>query len=166
MSKAQTGGKIIQIRSVKQYINDFIAEGLKNLTQIRDEDIISIKKQMLEAFRKEIFEQVVDKLGPEAAALSRDDLAKIDKVHNILVQSFRKWRRICILCTELGFGSYFQLEDLRDTLTDEDEAAAAVVIPDDEGEDVTDQLDEPPVYLEKAGETEVPEENEDQSEAV
>ena len=143
--------EMVQIRSVKQYFQDFIVEPLKDKKSIQEINLIPIKQQMLDAFRKEIFGQIVFKLGPEAATMSRDDLAKLDMVNNILVQSARKWRRICILCSEAGLGNYFQLEDLRKALEDEeeDDPEEVITIPSDEGVDVTDDLEETPVYLEE-----------------
>lgn len=144
--------EMVRIRSVKQYFQDFLVEGLKGKTKVQEIDILPIKQQMLDAFRKEIFGQIVFKLGPEAATMSRDDLAKLDMVHNILVQSARKWRRICILCSEAGLGNFFQLDDLRKVLEEEEEDPEEVVTLPDTEEDVTDQLEEPPVYLEEAKE--------------
>ena len=132
---------LIRIRSVKQYSNDFLVPELKENSNIRPDDLLRIKQQMLDAFRREIFEQIADKIGPEAATMSRDDLAGLEKVNNILTQSFRKWRRICILCSEWGFGNYFQLSDLKTVLDDPDEATDQLLtIPADEGEDVTEEL--------------------------
>lgn len=140
---------LIRIRSVKQYINDFLVPELKDTKgHIRPDDLLRIKQQMLDAFRKEIFEQITDKIGPEAANMSRDDLAGLEKVNNILTQSFRKWRRICILCSEWGFGNYFQLEDLKTVLDDPDEETDQLItIPADEGEDVTEELKGTPLDI-------------------
>ncbi len=156
MSSKKNPEVSIRIRSVKQYFNDFIVEGLKDLTKINEIDLIRIKTQMLDAFRKEIFEQIADKLGPEAATLSRDELAKIEKVNNILVQEFRKWKRLCILCSEAGLGNYFQLEDLRQVLVEEDDSAPDAHLDENmkatigDGVDVTDEIAGSPeevVYL-------------------
>jgi len=154
-------GEMVQIRSVKQYFNDYIVAGLKDVEKPTELDLIRVKNQMLDAFRREIFGQIAFKLGPEAATMSRDDLAKIDTVNNILKQSFRKWRRICILCGEAGLGSFFQLDDLKDVLNDEsDNAPDAVILPEDEGEDVTDQTDGTEVYLNKSEENSIEKETE------
>lgn len=143
--------EMIQIRSVKQYFNDFIVEELKGLKKVREVDLIPVKQKILDAFKKEIFGQIVFKLGDNAKNMSKDDLAKLDVVNDILVQSFRKWRRLCILCGEYGLGSFFQLEDLKNVLESDDELEPdpndIVEIPEDPGEDITDQLDEEPVYL-------------------
>lgn len=145
--------EMVQIRSVKQYFNEFIVGGLKGNQKIQEIDLIRIKQQLLDAFQKEIFSQIAFKLGPEAANLSRNDLAKIDTVNNILVQSFRKWRRLCILCSENGLGNFFQLEDLRKVLEEEeDDPAETIYLPEDEGEDVTDQVNPVEIsYLGKEG---------------
>ena len=143
--------EMVQIRSVKQYFNDFIVKGLEGVQNIREHDMIRIKTQMLDAFQKEIFGQITFKLGPEAASMARDDLAKLDTVQNILVQSFRKWRRICILCSEHGLGNYFQLEDLRRVLEEKEPDPIEVITPEDEGVDVTEDISgEDVVYLEKS----------------
>ncbi|MDT3386720.1 MAG: hypothetical protein LIR46_03000 [Bacteroidota bacterium] len=142
--------EMVQIRTVKQYFKDFIVEGLKDKTKITDLDLYDIKQKILKEFQKEIFGQVVFKLGPEAATMTRDQLASMDGIHNILVQAFRKWRRLCILCTEKGLGNYFQLEDLQKALDEnEPDPENVVTVPDIE-EDVTEQVkDQDIVYLEK-----------------
>ena len=140
--------QMVQIRTVKQYFNEYIVENLKGKTKVSEVDLIPIRQQVLDAFRREVFGQIVFKLGPEAATMSKDDLAKIDFIHNILVAAFRKWKRFCILCGEYGLGSFFQLEDLQRILEeDEPDPEEVVTLPDDPGEDVTDQLTEPPVIL-------------------
>ena len=148
-------GDFIQIRSVKQYFNDFIVEGLKHNEHPTTSDIVMIKQQILDAFRKEIFEQIADKIGPEAKDMDKNDLATLEPVNNILKNSFRKWRRLCILCTEYGLGQIFNLEDLRKVLDDEvEDDPQEIVYGEDKGEDVTDKMDEvlpegeAPVYLE------------------
>lgn len=144
--------EMVQIRSVKQYFNEFIVTGLKGKTKVQEVDLIDIKAKILKAFQQELFGQIVFKLGPEAAEMKPDDLADMDGVQNILQQTFRKWRRLCILCSEHGLGSFFRLEDLQDAL--KDGPGSTVTVPDLE-EDVTDKLDEvlppgeEPVYLEK-----------------
>ena len=154
--------EMVQVPSVKQYFNTYIVEGLKGKDKVQEMDLLKIKAQVLDAFRKELFGQIVFKLGPEAATMSRDELAKIDKVHNILVQTFRKWKRLCILCSEHGLGNYFQLEDLQKvleedepdpkevvTLPDDSNSPTVVGIPPDVGMDVTGELvnGESPVIL-------------------
>ena len=146
---------MVQIRSVKQYFNDFLVEGLKNNKNITQSDIIMIKNQMLDAFRKEIFELIVFKIRPKAASMKRDDLAALDTVQNILKNSFRKWKRLCIICSEHGMGGLFNLEDLRKVLDETEDDPQEVVYPDQE-EDVTDRISEilpegeEPVYLNEA----------------
>lgn len=145
--KVQQNTPMIQIRSVKQYFNDFIVEGLKNNKSISESDVLMIKRQILDAFRKEIFEQIAFRIGPEAATMKKDDLAKLDTVNNILVNSFRKWKRLCIICSEHGLGNLFQLEDLRRVLDEQEDDPQEIIYGEDPGEDVTDKLDEEPVYL-------------------
>ena len=143
--------EMVTIRSVKNYFNEFIVDGLKGKTKVQEVDLIDIKAKILQAFQQELYGQIVFKLGPEAAEMKPDDLADMDGIQNILQQTFRKWRRLCILCSEHGLGNFFRLEDLQDVLKD---GPNTVKVPDLE-EDVTDKLDEilppgeEPVYLEK-----------------
>ena len=145
--------EMLPIRSVKQYFNDFIVKGLEGKQKVDQVNLIPIKTAILKAFKEEVFGQIYFKLGDEAKTMSKDDLAKMDFVNNVLTQTFRKWRRLCILCGEYGLGSFFQLEDLQNIL-DEDDSPEEVVYPDVE-EDVTDQLEEilppgeEPVYFEQ-----------------
>lgn len=149
--------EMLPIRSVKQYFNEFIVKGLEGKQKVDQVDLIPIKSAILKAFKEEVFGQIYFKLGDEAKTVSKDDLAKMDFVNNILTQTFRKWRRLCILCGEYGLGSFFQLEDLQNILDEDstiEEDPEVVVYPDAE-EDVTDQLEEilppgeEPVYFEQ-----------------
>lgn len=145
--------EMLPIRSVKHYFNEFVVESLKNKTNIQEVDLIEIKAKVLKAFQQELYGQIIFKFGPEAAEMSPDDLADMEGIQNILQQTFRKWRRLCILCSEHGLGSFFQLHDLQDVL--KDGPKADVTVPDSE-EDVTDKLNdilpegEEPVYLNEA----------------
>lgn len=112
----------IIIRSVKQYFNEFIYENRSVMNNPLDR--ARIKLQLLDAFRKEVFEQIVLKLGPEAASISRDELANIEFVHNILTNAFRKWRRLCMLATDAGLVNWLSLDDLKQIL-EEDKAEDA-----------------------------------------
>lgn len=142
--------EMVQIRSVKQYFNDYIVKGLEGKEKVAEIDLVPIKERILKSFKEEIFGQIYFKLGDKVKNVSRDDIANLEPVKNILQQSVRKWRRLCILCSEYGLGSFFQLDDIERVLTEEHEPDPDVVeIPEDLGEDVTDQLEEEPVYLEK-----------------
>ena len=136
--------QMVQIRSVKQYFNEFIVEGLKDKTKVQEVDMITIKQQILDNFRKEVFGQIIFKLGPEAAEMTTNDLADLEPVKNILTQTFRKWRRFCILCTEHGLGQFFQLEDLKNILEDQN----TVTVPDMEV-DVTGEVPEGTVIMDE-----------------
>jgi len=112
----------IIIRSVKQYFNEFIYENRSVMNNPLDR--ARIKLQLLDAFRKEVFEQIILKLGPEAASISRDELAGIEFVSNILTNAFRKWRRLCMLATDAGLVNWLSLDDLKQIL-EEDKAEDA-----------------------------------------
>ena len=108
--------EIVRIRSVKNYWNEFIVNGLG-----KGEKRNVVKSQLLDEFRKEIFGQVVFKLGPEAANMTRDEIAGLDGIQNILHNSFRKWRRLCILCADHNIRGFISLEDLKDALLEEED---------------------------------------------
>lgn len=120
--------EMVKIRSVKQYFNEFIAEPFKNARNISNNDLKPVKKEILKAFKDEVFGQIYFKLGDGARSMTRDELADLEPVNNILHQAFRKWRRFCTVCSEQGLGGLFGLEDLRDALTEEED----VIEPDPE----------------------------------
>lgn len=132
--------EMVQIRSVKEFFRDFIAKPAKeNGEDWLRRNLPMIKVQILEAFRKEIFGQIVMKLGPETMNMDLDTLAEQDGIQNILNQAFRKWRRMCILAAEYGLGSYLRVEDLQETLLVD---RRELELEPDPGEDVTERLDE------------------------
>ena len=140
--------------TIKQYFNDFLVEGLKHNTKVTESDIVMIKHQILDAFRKEIFERITDKIGAEAANMSREELFKLDAAKNIMDNCSRKWKRLCIICSEKGLGNIFQLDDLSRSLEEEEPDPQEIIYGEDPGKDVTDQMDdilpegEEPVFLE------------------
>ena len=136
--------EMVQIRSVKQYFNEFIAEPLKDKPKVDQVDLVEIKSKILAAFKNELFGQIKFKYGDSVKGMSTDDLASLDGVNNILTQLFRKWRRLCILCGEFGLGSFFKLEDLKDILQSQD----TVVLPNPE-EDVTGEVPEGTVIVDE-----------------
>lgn len=112
--------EMVPIRSVKQYWNDYIVNGLGK--GVRKE---IVKGQLLDAFQKEVFGQVAFKLGVNTATMDREDLAQLEGIQNILHNSFRKWRRLCILCMENGIRNFIQLEDLKHILEETTEEVIA-----------------------------------------
>lgn len=134
---------MVQIRSVKHYFNEFIVEGLKGKTRVQEVDLIDIKRNILEAFKTEVFGQIKFKYGDKIKDMSMDDIARLDGIQNILQQAFRKWRRFCTLCGEYGLGSFFQLEDLKNILEDQ----STVKVPDPLEIDVTDEVKDDPVVI-------------------
>ena len=129
---------MVVIHSVKEYFN-MIAKELNALPKIQEVDLINIKAKIIRLFQQELYGQIIFKFGPEAAEMKPDDLADLEGIQNILQQTFRKWRRLCILLSEHGLGNFFRLDDLKEAL--KDGPNADVNVPDLE-EDVTDKLDE------------------------
>ena len=87
--------QMVPIRSVKGYIKEFAIEAIGK--KHADPDLV--KQQILDAFHKEIFGQLMMKFGdPELLAI---DVSAVDpetkrQVDNILSNSVRKWKRLCI----------------------------------------------------------------------
>lgn len=87
--------QMVTIRSVKGYIKEFGIEAIGK--KHADPDLV--KQQILDAFQKEIFGQLTLKFGdPELLAF---DIESVDpetkrQVDNILSNSIRKWKRLCI----------------------------------------------------------------------
>lgn len=87
--------QIVPIRSVKAYIKEFGIEAIGK----RHADPDLVKQQILDAFHKEIFGQLTMKFGdPELLAFDIEavDLETKRQVDNILSNSVRKWKRLCI----------------------------------------------------------------------
>ncbi len=85
----------VRIRSVKDYIREFAVDGIYK----KHADPSLVKEQILDAFRREIFDQLAMKFGDPA--LLAADISTIDaetkrQVDNILSNSVRKWKRLCI----------------------------------------------------------------------
>jgi hypothetical protein len=85
----------IPIRSVKDYIREFAVDAIYK----KHADPQLVKEQILDAFRREIFDQLAMKFNNPA--LLAADISTVDpetkrKVDNILSNSVRKWKRLCI----------------------------------------------------------------------
>lgn len=83
------------VRSVKGYFKEFAIEAIGK----KHADPDMVKQQILDAFHKEIFNQLTLKFGdPEMLAkdISTVDPETKNQVDNILSNSVRKWKRLCI----------------------------------------------------------------------
>ena len=126
---------MVPVRSVKGYIKEFGIEAIGR--KHADPDLV--KQQILDAFHKEIFGQLMMKFGdPQLLA---EDISKVDpetkrQVDNILSNSVRKWKRLCI-----EFAKYketfnlLQPSDLMVTLEDV-VGTQRNIVPDEEAEDL------------------------------
>lgn len=86
---------MIPIRSVKGYVKEF---GIKAIGK-KHADPKLVKEQILDAFHKEIFGQFTMKFGdPQILAknISDVDPETKTKIDNIISNSVRKWKRLCI----------------------------------------------------------------------
>ena len=118
----------VPVRSVKQYFKEYGVDAIGK--KHADPDLV--KQQILDAFQKEIFGQLTMKFGdPELLA---KDISMVDpetkrQVDNILSNSVRKWKRLCMVFAQyrethnLIFPSDLMvtLEDLVKVQTGEDE---------------------------------------------
>ena len=94
------------VRSVKGYFKEFAIEAIGK--KHADKDIV--RQQLLDAFQKEIFNQLTSKFGfPDMLArdISRVDPETRRQVDNILTNSVRKWKRLCVL-----FAQYKETHDV------------------------------------------------------
>lgn len=126
---------MVPVRSVKGYIKEFGIEAIGR--KHADPDLV--KQQILDAFHKEIFGQLMMKFGdPQLLA---EDISKVDpetkrQVDNILSNSVRKWKRLCI-----EFAKYketfnlLQPSDLMVTLENV-VGNQRNIVPDEEAEDL------------------------------
>lgn len=85
---------MVPVRSVKGYFKQYAIDGIG-----KGADKQLIREQLLDAFQKEIFGQLTMKFGDPA--LLAKDISEVDpetkrQVDNILSNSVRKWKRLCL----------------------------------------------------------------------
>lgn len=98
--------QMVTVRSVKGYFKEFGIEAIGK--KHADPDLV--KHQILDAFQKEIFGQLTMKFG-DPAMLAKD-ISAVDpetkrQIDNILSNSVRKWKRLCMV-----FAQYRETHDL------------------------------------------------------
>ena len=98
--------QMVTVRSVKGYFKEFGIEAIGK--KHADPDLV--KQQILDAFQKEIFGQLAMKFG-DPAMLAKD-ISEVDpetkrQIDNILANSVRKWKRLCMV-----FAQYRETHDL------------------------------------------------------
>ena len=141
-----TNSEMVQIRGWKQMYNDYIYEGFKN-----GQDAETIKRNLIEAFRKEIFGQITFRCRVEDV----NDLPHTRKndeiVTNIFKESLKKWRALVKECRQhLTTMNLLNENDL--TLWDEEEQE------DDDGGYEIGEAEDPEKTDGEAEEDEEPEE--------
>lgn len=128
--------QVTTIRSVKGYFREFGIEAIGR--KHADPDLV--KHQILDAFQKEIFGQLMMKFG-DPAILAKD-ISTIDpetkrQIDNILSNSVRKWKRLCIVFS--NYKETYNLimpSDLMVTLEDIVKSQTEEPLPEEEVEDV------------------------------
>ena len=86
----------LPIKSVKQYLREFGYEAIVKNHQSKD----LVRAQLIDQFKKEIFGQLAIHVGdPQMLAkpVEEIDQETMDKVNNILSNSIRKWKRLCVV---------------------------------------------------------------------
>lgn len=89
--------QFIPIRSVKGYFKEFCVEAFVKKKGDRN----LIKNQLIAAFKDELFNQFSMKLGDPQILAKDDSLVDPEtkqKVDNILSNTVRKWKRLCVEC--------------------------------------------------------------------
>lgn len=87
--------QFISIKSVKQYFKEFAVEAIGK----KHADPKLVRSQLLDAFQKEIFNQLAMKFkDPTLLAADIDSVDPETKrqVDNIISNSVRKWKRLCV----------------------------------------------------------------------
>lgn len=128
---------MVPVRSVKGYFQEY---GVNGIGKGADKNLI--REQLLDAFQKEIFGQLTMKFGDPA--LLAKDISQVDpetkrQVDNILSNSVRKWKRLCMKFAEyketfnviMPSDLMITLEDIVKTQTGEEP-----VVKESEAEDV------------------------------
>lgn len=98
--------QMVTVRSVKGYFKEFGIEAIGK--KKADPDLV--KHQILDAFQKEIFGQLSMKF--DDPAILAKDISAVDpetkrQIDNILSNSVRKWKRLCMV-----FAQYRETHDL------------------------------------------------------
>ena len=86
-------GKQVIVRSKEQYWRDYILTGLAN--HLGKE---TIKNQLLDAFRREMFDLIAIRTNIEDIDKVPETLRNKKTVENIARQARNKWVSLCIMC--------------------------------------------------------------------
>lgn len=106
----------IAIRSWKEMWNDYIYEGFKKGLKNPE-----IRQNLIEAFRKEIFDQIMDKANVQDINEIEQTMGNSDMVRNIFRNSYNKWKRLVAECRKSGFRTASLIRENDLTLFDKKE---------------------------------------------
>lgn len=81
--------EMVQIRTLKQMWNDYIYEGKKN--GMKDDQI---RRNLIEAFRKEIFGQIMDRAKVDDLEDLQHTKENSDIVNSVFRESMKKWKSL------------------------------------------------------------------------
>lgn len=129
---------LVRIRSVKDYMKEFGIDAIGR----KHQDTELVKQQILDAFRREIFEQLAlrfDDVTVLARPVDEVDPETKRMADNILRNCMRKWKRLCIEFSKYRetFG-LLHMEDLMDSMEDIVNSQQNT-IEDDEGLIITEE---------------------------
>ena len=77
---------MIRIRSIKNYLQEFGNDGIGKGLPVE-----TVKNQIIDAFRKEIFDQITFKLRIADISQAEDNPKNREAVTNIMKNSYKKW---------------------------------------------------------------------------
>ena len=130
---------MVQIRSVQGYFKEFAIEAIGKKHQDRE----LVKYQILDAFQKEIFGQIVGRYGdPNLLAKDAESVDPEVKrgVDNILKNSLQKWKKLVKM-----FGKYRETANLiyeKDLMESLDDIVQIQTNPDSVEENEQDEVKE------------------------
>jgi hypothetical protein len=126
---------MVQIRGWRQMWNDYIAEGLNQGLKLPE-----IKRNLIEAFRKEIFGQIMFRAKVADLADIPHDLKHDEMMRSIFMQEQKKWKQLVAECRKhLATAMLIKEDDL--TLFDPPDEAEAAEEPEEEEEDDFNESD-------------------------
>lgn len=129
---------LVRIRSVKDYMKEFGVDAIGR----KHQDPELVKQQILDAFRREIFEQLALRFDDVTVLAKPEDEVDPETkrmADNILRNCMRKWKRLCIEFSKYRetFG-LLHMEDLMDSMEDIVNSQRNTV-EDDEGLIITEE---------------------------
>ena len=146
--------EMIRIRSIKEYFQEFAVDGIG-----KGQPVDLVKEQILDAFRKEIFDQIMWKLKVDDISKAEETPENHTIVENIMKNSYKKWLGVIKLFNRYRETlnilkpedlqlldeqreTYDPLDGFDDEEENEEETEDEEDIPEDSGEDAVREEEE------------------------